>query len=364
MPSPQVILITGVTDYWGGRVAARLARNPDLRVLGVDSHVPRHKIEGLDFIQTDIRNPLLVALLKAEQVDTVIHLTFNERRRTSEADFDLNVMGTMKVFGACREAGVRKIVWRSSMDVYGAHPDNPAFLPETWPLRGSRAYGHTRYRIEVEEFAQGFGMQFAAEMVVTTLRFANIIGPTAVTPLTKLLSQNVTPTLMGFNPLLQLIHEDDVVEALCHAVFTDAPGVFNIGTDDPQPLLRLLRLAHNIELPILHPLAYWGSAVLRGTPFKPEAYFPLDLDYLRYRWVGDTRKMQESFGFVPQYTAVDSLTEFVRLKKGQPIARRFLEADYLSQIIDFRQQKNQPQTQAENQATNKVTKTEDGEGMQ
>lgn len=341
MTTPQVVLITGVADYWGARVAARLARLPEVRVLGIDSHAPRHKIEGMDFIQTDIRNPLLVALLRSEKVDTVCHLTFNERRRKSESDFDLNVMGTMKVFGACREAGVRKIVLKSSTDVYGAHPDNPAFLPESWPLRGSKQYGYTRYRIEVEEFAQGFSKQFADEMLVTTLRLASIVGPTAVTPMTKLLSQPVTPTLLGFNPLIQLLHEDDAVAALVHAIVADVPGLFNIGTADYLPLLRLLRLVRNVDVPILHPLAYWGVAMLRGTPLKPEAYLPLDLDYLRYRWVGDTQKMAAEFGLGLQYTAVETIEEFSQLKKKPPRARRFLEPDYLRQIIDFRQQQRE-----------------------
>lgn len=338
MTKPKVVLITGVADYWGARVAARLARIPGLRVLGLDSNMPRHKVEGMDFIQTDIRNPLLVDLLKVEQVDTICHLTFNERRRKSEADFDLNVMGTMKVFGAAREAGVRKIVLKSSTDVYGASPSNPAFLPESWPLQGNKQYGYTSYRIEIEAFAQGFSKQFADEMLVTTLRFANIVGPTAVTPMTKLLSQTITPTLLGFNPLLQIIHEDDVVEALAHAVLEDVPGVFNIGTAEPQPLLRMLRLVHNIDVPILHPLAYWSVRLLRGTPLKPVAYFPLGLDYLRYRWVGDVQKMEQSFGFEPTHTAVDTITEFATHKQGQPRGRRVLEADYLRQIIDFRQQ--------------------------
>ena len=55
-------------------------------------------------------------------------------------------------------------------------------------------------------------------MTVTTLRFANIIGPTANTPMTRFLSTPATPRLLGFDPMLQVIHEDDVIGALAHAV--------------------------------------------------------------------------------------------------------------------------------------------------
>ena len=108
MSEIKVILVTGVAGYWGYHVAKKLAADPRYHVLGLDTEQPKDAIQGLDFIQADIRNPLLVDLFKSEQVEIVCHLAFKESHRPSEFAFDLNVMGTMKVLGACAEFGVKK----------------------------------------------------------------------------------------------------------------------------------------------------------------------------------------------------------------------------------------------------------------
>ncbi len=116
MAQPKTVLVTGVSGYWGSHVAARLATLPDMRVIGMDNAPPKEAIQGLDFIQADVRNPLLASLLREEAVDAVCHLAFLESDHRSEAAFDLNVMGTMKVFGACTDAGVRKIIYQERHD--------------------------------------------------------------------------------------------------------------------------------------------------------------------------------------------------------------------------------------------------------
>jgi UDP-glucose 4-epimerase len=149
MSAKRIILVTGVADYWGSRVAARLTADERYHVVGLDAEQPAGKRDGLDFVLADVRNPLLVELLQAERVDTVCHLAFVHSIRRSETAFDANVMGMAKLLGACAEAGVRKVVLRSSTAVYGARPTNSAFLTEGQPLRGSRRCGYTRDLVEI-----------------------------------------------------------------------------------------------------------------------------------------------------------------------------------------------------------------------
>lgn len=344
LPNKQVLLITGVANYWGGRVAARMVKEPGFRVIGLDARPPKVKVEGLDFVQSDVRNPALVDLLRLEKVDIVCHLAFNEHRQKSEADFDLNVMGAMKVFGACAEAQVRKIVFKSSTKVYGAQADNPAFLPESWPLRGRSNYGYIRYRVEIESFASGFAKQFP-EIMVTSLRVANVLGPTHNGPFCRLLRGRVVPRLLGFNPVMQMIHEDDVVEALTHAISHDRPGAFNIAAADLMPLVKALRLANCVDVPVVHPLAYWSMGILNGTPLKTAQYFPLDVDYLRYRWVGDLRKMQEQFGWLPRHTAAETLAEFAA-NKGRTVEDHEELAQSELFLLEALQQRRQAKMEA------------------
>lgn len=318
MAEKRIILVTGVSGLWGRRVAEKLLDNPEYHVIGLDPTPPKDEIKGLDFIQSDIRNPLLVELLRSEAVDTVCHLAFLKSLKPTEASFDLNVIGTMKLFGACAEAGVRKVVFKSSTMVYGALPTNSAYLMEEQSLKGSRSYGYTRDLVEIEAFCNGFFRQ-VPEMTLTILRFANIIGPNAETPLTHFLQQPLSPVLLGFDPMMQLIHEDDVVDAVVHAVVNDIPGVFNVAAEGIMPLSKLMALAGKPAIPIFHLFLYWGNDLIGGAHLSH--LLPFELDYLRYPWVGDLERMRLEFGFAPHYTPEEALREFAgkqRLQRYQP----------------------------------------------
>lgn len=327
MTNPRVILVSGVAGYWGAQVANRLLAESGSQpggqqkyhVIGLDLEPPRQEIKGLDFIQADIRNPLFVDLLRSENVHTVCHLVFTDSTRPTEASFDVNVIGTMKVLGACAEAGVSKVVLKSSMAVYGARPTNSAFLTEEHPLQGSHAYGYTRDGIEIEAFCNGFRRQ-VPHMILTILRFASIVGPKVDSPMTRFLREPWTPVLLGFDPLMQVIHERDVVEALVHAVLNDVPGVFNVAAEGILPLTRLMALAGKLPVPIFHLFAYWGAGALGSSGLRLTRYVPIELDYIRYPWVGDLTKMRQELGFTPRYTAEEALREFA----GQQRLRRYI----------------------------------------
>lgn len=327
MTEPNVILITGVSGFWGAKLAHRLltrcgeeGSDKPAHVLGLDSNPPDPEIEGLDFIQADVRNPLLGELLQDEQVHTVYHLAFEESAQPSEANFDFNVMGVIKVLGTCAEAGVQKVILKSATAVYGALPTNPSFLTEDSPLKASQAYGLTRDLVEIEAFCNGFSRQ-APEMCLTRLRFAPIIGPEADTPMTRFLGDPRMPSLLGFDPMMQIIHERDVIEALVQAGEVDAPGPINVAAEGVMPLARLAALAGKLPVPVFHPLAYWGAALLGGRGLRVLPGSPVMLDYLRYPCVGDLERMRTGLGFTPRYTAEEALREFAgqqRLRKYMP----------------------------------------------
>jgi UDP-glucose 4-epimerase len=317
MAEKKVVLVTGVAGYWGSRVAARLAAEEKYHVIGLDVERPPGDTKGLDFILADVRNPLLVELLKAEGVEAVCHLAFRGSTRRSEAAFDANVMGTTKLLGACAEAGVGKVVLKSSTTVYGARPTNSAFLPEDHALRGSKRYGYLRDRVEIETFCNGF-CRGAPEMVVTILRFSSIVGPTADTPMTRFLKTQWAPSLMGFDPMMQIIHADDVVAALVHAVHNDVPGVFNVAAEESLPLSKIRGMVGKLPFSVFHPFAGWGVTFLGTARLDVKRYLPIEPGYLRYPWVGDLTRMRQDLGFVPRYTAEGTVREFAaQLRLGR-----------------------------------------------
>lgn len=346
MSEKNTILITGVAGLWGARVAARLMREAGLHVIGLDREPPGEQIEGLDFVRADVRNPLLVELLQTEQVDTVCHLEFVDAAQPSEAAFDLNVMGTTKVLGACAEAGVRKAVLKSSTAVYGARPSNPAFLSEEHALRGSKRSGTVRDLLEIETFCSGF-RQRSPQPMLTILRFASIVGITVDTPMTRFLKAPWAPSLLGFDPRMQIIHEDDVVEALARAVLKDAPGVVNVAAEDVLPLNKMRGLAGKPPVAILHLLAYWSQNLLAGAGRKSSDALPLEPDYLRYPWVADLRRMREELDFVPHSSAEDTVREFAERQHAAPFqAGPFSMARDEEQLRDLIEQRRQAKSRA------------------
>ncbi len=309
MTNTKVILVTGVASEWGKRVASQLALQPNYHVIGLDSDQPKQEIPKLDFIQADIRNPLLADLMKSEMVDTVVHLAITETQQPTEASFDLNVMGTMKVLGACSQALVRKVILKSSTVVYGARPDNSAFITEESTLRGSTSYGYARDLMEIESFCNGFRMQ-SPEIILTILRYPSIIGPTTDSPMTRFLKEMKAPILLGFDPMMQIIHENDVTDSMIHAVNQDVPGVYNVAADGILPLKKLIAVAGKIPLPVFHLFAYWGANLMSSGGLGRSTYIPIEPDYIRYPWVADTTRMQTELCFSPRYTAEEALREF------------------------------------------------------
>jgi UDP-glucose 4-epimerase len=347
MTRKQVILITGVAGYWGSRVARRLAAEADRHIIGLDREPPTPNIQGLDFIGADIRNPLLADLFQAEGVDTVCHLAFVETIQPSESAFALNVLGTTNLLDACADSGVRKVVLRSSTAVYGARPSNSAFLTEEQALRGSNHYGSIRDLLEIEKFCDGFRHR-APRLILTTLRFASIVGPTVDTPMTRFLRDPWAPGLLGFDPRMQIIHEDDVVEGLLHAVSNDTPGVFNVAATDVLPLNKMRGLAGKPPLSILHPLAYRGKGRFGGVGRGTGRALPIEPDYLRYPWVADLRRMHEVLNFEPRYSAEETLLEFAERRDGDPYPEGSIsmvhEEERLRHVIEQRQRARQQQT--------------------
>ncbi|RME85627.1 MAG: NAD-dependent epimerase/dehydratase family protein [Caldilineae bacterium] len=304
----NTLAITGLFSPLGRRMA-RLASNFGVRVLGIDIKPLTKPFPGVEFVQADIRNPLLQQLFKSEQVDTVLHCAFRWRQRHHEEIFDSNVMGTMRLLGAAELAGVRKVVIPSSTFVYGADPNNPAFLDEGREFRGPVDYAYVRELREIELFVNGYRRQ-QPEMIITVLRFANILGGGIPSPMSRYMALPGPPTLLGFDPMLQFLHHEDALRALGHCLMGDYNGVYNVAAPDPLPLLKALRLAGLHPLPVPHVCAYKGTRLSRVLSRRGDGLPPLPWDYLRYSWVADTTRMREELGFQPMYDAETTLRQF------------------------------------------------------
>ncbi|GAA3659036.1 NAD-dependent epimerase/dehydratase family protein [Streptomyces chitinivorans] len=315
----KVVLVTGVARRLGGRFVRRILREPDVdRVVGVDAVPPGHHLGGAEFVRADIRQPSVAGVLAEHGVDTVVHLDVSGVQLlpgTRASVKETNVIGTMQLLGACQKApSVRRVVVKSSTNVYGSSSRDPAVFTETTSAKALPGGGFTKDIVEVEEYVRGFARR-RPDVAVTVLRFANILGPGAETPLAEYFRLPVLPTVLGYDPRLQFVHEDDVVEVL--RVSAGEPrrgtlnaGTFNIAGDGVLLLSQAARRLGRPTLPLLLPAIRWTGTALRTvgvTDFSAE-----QIRLLTHGRVVETTQMREVLGFEPRYTTAGAFADFAR----------------------------------------------------
>jgi len=313
------IALTGVNTYLGRSLVAFLERDRRWRrIVAIDlkntpTSGPKTRFYKIDLTQPAV-DAQLAEILHAEKVDTVVHGAFlgTPTRATAWAH-ELESVGTMHVLGACEEHRIRKLVLWSQTVLYGARPDNPLYLTEDHPLRGDSRWSFIADKIDAEQQVLAYA-QRASSTVVTVLRTALALGPTVRSLVTDLLRQPVVPVVLGYDPLMQLMHELDVVAAFRIAIEEDHPGVFNIVAPGVLPLTSVLRLAGLLELWIPTPVAKAALGALFAANLSRPS--PVVLDYFRFPCVASGEKAAEQMGFKASYSTRDALGDFVRVLRG------------------------------------------------
>ncbi len=314
------VLITGVGRFFGVRLAKMLDADESVEeIIGVDLELPDAEFERVELVRADIRNPLFAKVLQAAEVDTVVHLNIipSEAERGRTMMKEMNVIGSMQLFAACQKSRtLRKLVVKSTTAVYGSEPEDPLFFTEEMASRRSPSTPFCRDAIEIETYARDFGRR-RPDVALTILRFATVLGPTVNNPFSRYLAQPVVPTVLGFDPRVQFIHEDDVLGVLYEATVQDHPGIFNVAADGPVPLSQVIRKAGRIQAPILPPVVSLAGAVLRWLPFVGVP--PQIQREIAYGCVADTTRLKNEFSYHPRYTCLDAVRDFRNKKKVERI---------------------------------------------
>ncbi|MGQ0506232.1 MAG: NAD-dependent epimerase/dehydratase family protein [Myxococcaceae bacterium] len=273
------------------------------KILALDLAKPKHdglktEFRPLDLTRHDAEANLRDALVE-EKIDTLFHLAFvYEPVRDPSVAHELEVAGSMTVMTAASAANVGKLIVPSTTALYGARGGHPAFLREEAPLLGCPGSRFISDKVVVEEQLESFRAGHPRTNVIV-LRFAPIMGEFVDNPLARLLKSPVVPTLLGFDPLLQLIHEDDAAQALIRALHSKASGVFNVVGEGVMSLSGMIRHAGGIAIPLPSPVA---AALLSAMNLYGGASVPLSLlNYLHYSWVADGRRASNELGFRPRY---------------------------------------------------------------
>lgn len=322
MADGRRILVTGVAGAVASRLAARLEEDDRVEhIAGVDLVEPDRPLARTEFVRADLRNPLVSKIVESARVDTIVHLARYSSPRSAGGRGrmkELNVIGSMQLLGAAqRSPRVRRVVARSTTAVYGSHYADPALLSEDAELAAHGSpHGYAKDAIEVERYARGFARR-RPDATLTLLRFANVVGPEVTSPLTGYLSLPVLPTVLGFDPRVQLCHEDDAVEVLLRSALEDRPGTFNVAGPGILYLSQMIRIAGRPSVPVPQPLVEATAGLLRRTgrvDFSPE-----QLAFLLYGRVGDITRLRGTFGYEPRFSTRAALLDFLAARDVRPV---------------------------------------------
>ena len=316
-PEQRVVAVTGAYSFIGAELMKRLERDRRYyKVLAVDVRKPTFPLHKTQFHKVDLTLPTadaeLATIFKREGVDTVVHAAFLSSPTHATAwAHELESIGSMHVLNAAAESQVHKLVVWSQTLVYGAHPLNPNFLTEDHELRGDKSRSrYVKDKVEVERQVRRFAHE-NPDVVVTTLRTAATLGPTIRNFATRFFRRPVAPILMGYDPLMQLVHERDVVDSFVRAVDGDFPGDFNIVGEGVLPYSTILAMMGKVPVPVPHFLALPLSQALWATQIFDSP--PNFLDFLRFLCVADGEKAKRVMGFQPRWNIKATITDFLGL---------------------------------------------------
>jgi UDP-glucose 4-epimerase len=293
---PGPILITGICGRLGKRLARRLHR--EMRVIGID----RREFEGcpkdVQHHRFDIRRKKTQDIFRQHKLSAVVHLGVMHDPRASQAEHhSWNVAGFQRLLEFVAQYDVPKLVVLSSSNVYGPRPDNPQFLAEDAPLLGGAAFSEIRDLIEVDMLAQSFFWK-RPDIETVILRPVHILGGVRNAP-SNYLRLNIIPTLMGFDPMVQVLHQDDVVSAIVAALRPTIRGIFNVAGPSALPLSRLISLTGRQRMAIPHFLAQ--GIIKRLWRYRATSFPAPELDHIRYVCMVDDRRAREVLGYSPAH---------------------------------------------------------------
>src|SRR5262245_103387 len=299
-PQPRLrkVVITGISGRLGRIVARRLHHDLDWQIVGLDRRPMPGRPKDIEHHQVDLRSKKARDLFRAGDVDALIHLGVMHDPRARPAElYSWNITGTTKLLEYCQAYRVPKVVLLSSASLDGPRPDHPQSLTEDAPLLAAQRFPQMRDLVEIDHLVSTF-LWRAQSIDTVILRPVHIVGPVHNAPSNYLRIER-PPVLLGFDPMVQLIHVQDVAEAIALALAPGRRGIYNVVGPGEVPLSVVLGELGREPYAIPHPFArpLLSLAFRLGMSSFPVA----ELDFICYVCMVDGRRASAELGFRPQF---------------------------------------------------------------
>ena len=311
MADKKTVLITGAAGSLAKRVIARL--HGKYNVIAVDF---RRKVEtdaDIPSYKVDMHKRGFEDIFRAHKIDAVLHIGRIFAHESSRLNrYNANVLGSKKLLELCRKYFVRQVIIHSTYYVYGASAYNPALLDEDAPLKASEVTMDLVDSVELESLANIYLWKHP-ELNITILRPCNVLGPGVRNSMSLLLSRSVAPVLMGFSPLMQFLHVDDMADAMVCAFEQNRPGIYNVAPDDWVAFQEAVTQCGCKRLPLFSVPPIWPkiiSGVLNWNAFFP----PYLINYFKYPVIIEGKLFRETFHWKPKRNLNDIFSYYRKSK--------------------------------------------------
>ncbi len=296
-------MITGISSALGKLLTKKLMHTE--RVVGIARKPFHGKPKGIKVYYTDLWKRKCEDLFRTQGIKAVVHLGLikNPRIDVRKRHRD-NVSGIHALFDYAVKYRTSKVIIMSSAHVYGPQSDNPVFIRESASLNASRALPEMRDFIEVDMYSQSIFWK-NPEINTVILRPVNVLGPTVRNAAANYLRKKTVPVLLGFDPMIQCIHEEDLVDAVIKVLKTDVKGIFNLTGPGELPLSAILKELDSARIPIPPYVAkgIFGFMWSTGLSSFPQQ----EIDFLKYHCIVDGSLAQKVLKLKPQYTLKETI---------------------------------------------------------
>ncbi|MCY4085548.1 MAG: NAD-dependent epimerase/dehydratase family protein [Actinomycetia bacterium] len=307
------VAVTGAAGSIGSKLVGRLAASDDVGgIIAFDARAAAADHAKVAVFRQDIRQPI-ASVLREYGVNAVVHLAFLLRPgRDREAARRVNMGGTEHVLRECRAAGVRQLLYLSSTTVYGPHPGDPQPYTENSPVRPVRGFRYAEDKAATELMLEAYAAD-NPETCVTVLRGCPVMGPRSENFVTQAFRKLAAVRVLGADPHMQFLHEDDLLETLELCLLEQVPGVYNVTGEGTVALSEVATVAGRRPVAVPGPLLALitqASWMLRLQSVSPSS----GLAMLRWPWLASNEKLAREVRLRPRHTSREAL-------EASPLAR-------------------------------------------
>jgi UDP-glucose 4-epimerase len=303
MPARPAVVVTGISGNLG-RTLAKLLHKKE-RIIGIDRRPFHGKPKDIEMHQLDLRKKKAEDVFRKTPIKAVIHMgILHDPRMNEEEHHSFNVVGTTRILEYAARYGVKKVVVLSSANVYGPSPDNSNFLTEDAPLMGASRFSGVRDLIEVDMLANGFFWRHP-DIATVILRPVHIVGPHIRNAPSNYLRLKRPWVMAGFDPMVQLIHVEDVARAMIEALRPEAKGVYNVVGPGEVPLSAVMKELGRSPIPVPHPIARpLLKAMFR---YRLADFPPPEIDHIQFLCAVDGARWSSELGWKPTHSMRETI---------------------------------------------------------